>query len=77
MLPLCGVDCRHLGLPCQEGWTWTTTGTQVLGNALSSLSISVYPYLKVDVGDHCSATWCIVIFQNKFNSKQDYLLTML
>ena len=29
MLPRCGADCRHLGLPYQEDWTWTTTGTQV------------------------------------------------
>ena len=33
--------------------------------------------LKVDVGDHCSATWCIVIFISKNILKQDYLLTML
>ena len=32
------------------------------------------PYLKVDVGDHCSATWCIVLFKSKFILKQDFLL---
>ena len=33
--------------------------------------------LKVDVEDHCSATWCIVIFKSKLIIKQDYLLIML
>ena len=34
----------------------------IMDNHFQKISVYIKVHLKVDVGDHCRAAWCIIIF---------------